>query len=237
MARLIDTVRPHATALVPGLSTGEGWALGLSQWHDMVSYTVRHAGDLPVLAGVQRATTAEMITRAVLAAELGAQAVVVPTPFGPRLSQAQMYQHYEAVQEATSLPIAVYNESEISANALELTTLRRICDLPGVVAVKESSGDIEFTRRLAVAAADVEVWQGRERLLFPSNGVDGYVLALANVEPALCKAMFEAPSAELAARIDKACDTYQLDGAQWYGQLKKELRKRNVIQNSQCVAP
>jgi 4-hydroxy-tetrahydrodipicolinate synthase len=237
VARLIETVRAHVTALLPALSTGEGWALNPSQWHDMVSYTVRNADGLPVLAGVQCATTAEVIARAALAAELGAQAVVVPTPFGSGLSQGEMYEHYEAVHEATSLPMVVYNESAVSANTIKLTTLQRICALPGVVAVKESSGDVEFTRRLMAANPGVAVWQGREHLLLPSNGVDGYVLSLANVEPALCKAMFEAPSAELAAQIDKACQAYQLDGAEWYRQLKSKLRERKVILSARCVAP
>ncbi len=65
--RLIDSVRPAASGLIPALSSGEGWQLDEAQWRDMVSLTRRFARWLPVLAGIELPTTREAIERAQLA--------------------------------------------------------------------------------------------------------------------------------------------------------------------------
>ena len=46
---LVDFVRPHSTALMPTLSSGEGWALNDKQWKDMIRFTIKHSSGLPVL--------------------------------------------------------------------------------------------------------------------------------------------------------------------------------------------
>ena len=55
--RLVASVRPAATGLIPALSSGEGWQLDVAQWRDMVTLTRRFAGGLPVLAGIELPTT------------------------------------------------------------------------------------------------------------------------------------------------------------------------------------
>ena len=79
VARLVATLRPHADALLPALSTGEGTRLTDRQWRTMVAATVRYADGLPVFAGILRPTTAEVAARARTAEELGAAAVLLNT--------------------------------------------------------------------------------------------------------------------------------------------------------------
>lgn len=227
--RLIDSIRPSVSGLMPALTSGEGWRLSEAQWGDMVAATRHHARGLPVLAGVQVEDTAGVIERARLGMELGVDAVVVTTPFRKDATQDEIYEHYRAIREALPVPIFVYNEAALSGNEIELDTMLRICRIPDVVGIKESSGSVEFTNRLVAAETGVPVFQGWENLLAQTPGVDGYVLPLANLEPALCAAMLTAPSPELQARIDAVCEQHELLGDEWYASLKRELVRRGVI--------
>ena len=70
--RLILSVAPYASALMPTLSSGEGWALKEEQLFDMVTYTKRYARGAPVLAGVLAPTTEEVLARAKVGMSAGA---------------------------------------------------------------------------------------------------------------------------------------------------------------------
>lgn len=224
--------------LLPVLSTGEGWALDENQWRDMVAHTVRYAAGLPVFAGILRPTTAEVGHRVVAAAGLGVRAVVVSTPFGPTVSQERMRLHYTEIAELAArsgVELVVYNESAVSGNTMALPTLLAVCGLPGVVAVKESSGAVALTRRLVAAAPRVPVWQGFEHLVGACDGIDGAVLALANLEPELCVAATRTPTPDLVAALSSACAEYGLFESDWYRAVKARLRELGVITNAGLV--
>jgi 4-hydroxy-tetrahydrodipicolinate synthase len=236
MARLVASVRPHVNALIPALSTGEGWALSGEQWSQLIDSTVRYAAGLPVVAGIECPETAEVIARAQRAAILGAHAIAITTPYGPQVSQQEMYAHYAAVVQATSLPVIVYHESAVSGNDLQLDTLLKICMLDGVVAIKDSSGSPAFTQRLIAACPGVPVFQGIEALLLTVRNVDGYVVALANVEPALCAKLFIGRSAARPTELQAACERYGLNRPDWYRMIKAELHRRGVLTTARVIS-
>lgn len=233
--RLVASVRPYVNGLMPALTSGEGWRLSPTQWRDVVSFTKRYAGSLPVLAGVQVEDTAGVIARARVGQELGVDAIVVTTPFGAAVTQDQIVAHYETIRDSLTVPIFVYNEGAISGNAIELDAMLRICRIRGVVGVKESSGSVEFTNRLIAARTGVPVFQGWEHLLAETPGVDGCVLPLANLDPAVCGAMLAKPSAELQARIQALCEQHDLLGDDWYVAIKQELVRRGVIDTAKVI--
>jgi 4-hydroxy-tetrahydrodipicolinate synthase len=228
VAAMVAALAPYVDGLVPALSTGEGWALGDRQWTDVVGHTVRAAGGLPVLAGALRPTTAGVLERARAAAGLGAAAVAAATPFGPEVTQDQMAEHFAALA-AGPLPVVVYHESAVSGNAMAPDTLRRVCDLPGVVAVKDSSGEAGCLARLT--GAPVARWQGREEVVGDCGEVDGYLLALAHVEPALCSRL---PAS--AGEIKAACAEHGLFSDDWYVRIKALLHRRGVIADPRPIS-
>lgn len=233
--RLIDSIRHQVTALMPTLSSGEGWRLSEQQWHDMVTYTVRHSSGLPVVAGIQLPTTEEVVARAKAAVPLGVAAIAVTTPFAPGLAQDEIYDHYRELREAVPIPLFIYNEEALSGNQIALDTLLRICRLPGVAGIKESSGSAEFTRKLIAANLGVPVFEGWENLLYEVPGVAGFIGPLANLEPALCNDMLAAPSLERQHAINAACERYGLFRDDWYRGIKKELCRRGVIDTDAAV--
>lgn len=105
---LIDFVKIYSSALMPTLSSGEGWALNDKQWEDMIRLTIKHSSGLPVLAGAENKTTKEVVTKARKARGLGAQAIVVTTPFNKDISQEEIYKHFQQIKKV-DIPIFIYN--------------------------------------------------------------------------------------------------------------------------------
>lgn len=233
--RLVASLAGRVSAFMPTLSSGEGWKLSERQWRDMVTYTVAAAKGVPVLAGIQLPDTEAVLRRAQMALELGVSAMVVTTPFRKGISQEEIYEHYRTLRRGTTLPLFIYNEAAVSGNNIELETLLRICKLPDVVGIKESSGSAEFTRKLVAAKTGVPVFQGWENLLLESPGVDGYVMPLANLEPELCQSMLEAPTGEKQASINAVCEKHGLFKEDWYRGLKAELVRRGVISTTKVA--
>lgn len=233
--RLIGSISSEVTALMPTLSSGEGWKLSETQWSDMVAATRKHSRGLPVLAGIQLPETSQVIERAKIAKRLGADAVVVTTPFRADISQDEIYEHYRVLREAVDIPLFVYNEAAVSGNTIELATLLRIFALPDVVGIKESSGSAELTREIVRAPHSVPVFEGWENLLYEAHGVAGFIGPLANLEPQLCNAMLVDPTPERQAVVDEACRRYGVFEDDWYRWVKQELCKRKVISTDLVV--
>lgn len=232
---LIDFLRPHADGLVPGLSTGEGGLLNGKQWSAMLAATVEHSGGLPVYAGALSPTTAGVIEKAARAADLGAAAVVATTPYGIAVTQQQMSQHYAEICAASPLPVIVYDELEQSGNALELSTLLGICELPGVVAVKDSQGDLQHWTALLEARPDVAMWLGREELIDAAAEADGVLLAVGNLVPELCQRWWRGKEPALAQRIGEVCLGHSLFDPDWYVHVKAALRAAGHIAHDEPV--
>lgn len=231
---LVDLVKPYSTALMPTLSSGEGWALSDKQWEDMVRFTLSHSSGLPVLAGVEYKTTQEVVEKTRIAKRMGVDAVVVTTPFKKGITQEEIYRHFEQIKEA-EISIFIYNEKTISGNSIEYDTIFRIFRLGNIVGIKEASGSADFTRRLVDSGIEVPVFQGWEYLCYQSKGVDGYILPLANLEPRICSEMLKNPTAEKQEEINSLCKKYNITGDDWYVFLKKELHQRGIITTERTV--
>jgi len=231
---LVDFVRPHSTALMPTLSSGEGWALNDKQWEDMIRLTIKHFSGLPILAGVEYKTTEEVVEKTRKAQSLGVDAIVVITPFKKEISQEEIYQHFRRIQEV-GVPVFIYNEEAISGNTIEYETIDRICRLGNIVGIKEASGSADFTQRLVQAKLQVPIFQGWEHLCLESKGVDGYILPLSNLEPKLCFEMLQNPTLEKQREIDGLCSKYKITGNDWYAWIKKELCRRRIISAERII--
>lgn len=232
--KLIDFVSPYSSALMPTLSSGEGWALSNTQFEDMIKFTVKYS-KLPVFAGVEFKTTDEVIEKAKVAESLGVEAIVITTPFRRDISQEEIYWHFQRIKDGMDLPIFIYNEHAISGNSISFETIVKIVRLGNVIGIKEASGSAEFTQKLVQAKLNVPVFQGWEHLCFESNGADGYILPLSNLEPKLCFEMLQNPTLKKQRKIDKLCRKYNIVGDDWYIWLKKGLRQRGIIATERVI--
>ena len=230
---LIAYVRPHVQAIIPALSSGEGWKLSEKQWLDMALFSKRYAKDLPVLIGILAKSTEEVITHAKKLEGHGIDAIVVSTPFQAGLSQEVIFEHFQAIRASTELPIFIYNEAAISGNEIEFHTFSKIFQLDQITGIKESSGVIEMTRQLI--EAKYPVFQGWENLCYESQNAQGYILPLANLEPQICWEMFQEPTEKKQEEINCLCTQYNLFGSNWFSFLKNELYRREIIKTNYLV--
>ena len=106
-------------------------------------------------------------------------------------------------------------------------------DLPGVIAVKDSTGDLDATRRLIDAG--VSVLQGGDHMMGAGLPVDGFLVSLANLEPRLCARMWRSPHHGAAESIARSCERHDLCADDWYRQIKNRLHERGVVTDPHLV--
>lgn len=233
--KLLATLKPHVDVLMPTLSSGEGWKLDDAQWQAMLEHTLAHADGVPVFPGIIVDEEADFLRRARFAAKAGAAGVTLPVPDHTRHDAAATLARYRHWVGQSPLPVFVYN-SEPTDSPERIACLIEICRLPGVVAIKESSRNPAVAQALLKAQVPAAVFQGWEDLCHQSPGVAGYAIALVNLEPALCKAMWQAPDAAQQQQIDRHCQEYDLFADDWYAAIKRTLFARQVLHTEQVLA-
>lgn len=203
-AALRRLVRSHLRAgtagLVPCGSTGEAATLTHEEYRRVVGLTLEESrGLLPVVAGVGTNATAKVVEMAREAESLGADALLVVSPYYNKPTQEGLYQHFRAVARNTRLPVIVYNiPGRTGVNVLPKTLLRLAADCPNVVAVKEASGDIDQVSEIvARAPKGFSVLSGDDSLTVPmmAVGAAGVISVVANVVPRQTAAMCAAAQA------------------------------------------
>ena len=178
-------------------SSGEFWVLNDQERQEIIKTVVDEvAGAIPVYAGVGAIGTREVIEYCHLAEQLVADALVAVTPFYISLSQTELYAHYAAIAQSTSLPVIPYNNPGRTGNVnLEPVTVARLSEIENLVGIKDSSGNIGQTLDyINQSRPGFAVFQGRDDMIFPSMvlGAVGGVVAEGNVAPELCVDLYNA---------------------------------------------
>jgi 4-hydroxy-tetrahydrodipicolinate synthase len=176
-------------------SQGEFWALTPDEkrrvWEIVVEET---RGRVPVYAGTAAVTTRETIELTRLAEKAGADAVSILTPFFINPNDDQLFDHYKAVAESTSLPILVYTNPARTNIKISAGLLARLANVKGIVGIKDSSGELELTAEyIRVTPPEFSVLMGRDTLIYAglTYGTKGGIAATANVKPALVAAIYD----------------------------------------------
>jgi len=151
-------------------------------------------GDVPVIAGVGAPSTSVTIRLADHAASVGADGVVVVTPYYYPLDHEAAVEHYRRVATAVDVPVYVYHIPSKTGNELPLSTLDAIADLPGVAGLKDSSKDVPWLGQAIDANPELSVLVGSDSLLYAglAVGCSGMVSAVANAFPELIVDLYEA---------------------------------------------
>jgi len=181
-------------------TTGEGPSLSFALREEVVRRAARQvAGRVPIVVGVTDTSMAESLRLAEMAAEAEALAVVLaPPPYFP-VRQDDLRRYVERMAEESPLPLVLYNMPSHSKLAFEPETVRALVDIPRIVALKDSSGDLGYFRRVGEIAAqrdDFSLLMGPEELLAEAValGADGGVCGGANLRPRLYVDLLRAAS-------------------------------------------
>ena len=170
-------------------STGEAAALSDEEYDTLLGSAVEFvAGRIPVLAGTGQMNTARTIAATRRAEAGGAQFALVVTPPYVRPTQAGLLAHYRAVADQGGLPVVLYNvPGRTVADMLPETTLR-LAQVPGIVGIKEATGNIERAAQLIKHAPQgFSIYSGDDgtAIALMLLGGHGNVSVTANVAPRL----------------------------------------------------
>jgi 4-hydroxy-tetrahydrodipicolinate synthase/4-hydroxy-2-oxoglutarate aldolase len=176
----------HVDFLVPCGSTGEAPLMGTEERTTVVE-TVAAATDLPVLAGTGHPGLAETLRETERAAEAGADAALVVTPFYYGHGRDELAAYYRHVADESPIPVYLYSVPKFTGVALEPPTVADLATHPNVAGIKDSSGDLARLQRTVRATRDEEfdVLVGSGSVYGPGleAGADGGILALGNAVP------------------------------------------------------
>jgi 4-hydroxy-tetrahydrodipicolinate synthase len=196
-ARFVDwQITQGTAAIVPVGTTGESPTLSHAEHRRAVEIAVEAAARrVPVIAGAGSNSTAEAIDLARHAAQVGADAVMVVTPYYNKPSQEGLFRHYTAVADATDLPLIIYNIPSRSVIDMTPETMGRLAAHPRIVGVKDATANLArplHTRR--ACGPDFIQLSGEDHtaLSFLAAGGVGCISVTANVAPRLCARMHEA---------------------------------------------
>jgi 4-hydroxy-tetrahydrodipicolinate synthase len=178
-------------------TNSEFYALDEREKQEVVATAVAHVrGRVPVYAGTGAESTREVIRLTRMAEREGADGVSVITPYFISPTQQELYDHYRRIAESTALPVILYNNPATCGGLkLDVDTVARLAEIPNIVAIKDSSGDLQNTLEyIRVVPETFAVLQGRDTIIYPSLlfGARGAIPASANIAPALCAEIFNA---------------------------------------------
>ena len=179
-----------SSGLVPCGTTGESPTLSHDEHMKVTEVCIEvAAGRVPVIAGAGSNSTAEAVMLASHAEKAGADAVLVVTPYYNKPNQEGMFRHFEAVHEAISIPIVMYNIPGRSIVDLSLETMARLAEMPRIVGLKDATGDIARVSdyRKAIGPEFCQLSGNDEAALAHfAHGGHGCISVSANVAPKLC---------------------------------------------------
>ena len=174
--------------LIPCGTTGESPTLTHEEHLRVVEITVQEArGRVPVLAGAGGNNTDKVVAVIRELKDLGVSGILSVTPYYNKPTQEGLYQHYKKLAQATSLPLVVYNVPGRTQVNVEPATLARLAEIPNIVGVKESSGNIaQISNILARVPNSFSVWAGDDVVALPAIalGARGVISVVANEIPA-----------------------------------------------------
>jgi len=184
--RLIRSCLPHVDGLVSSGTTGEFSYLTRAEQRRLAEIALEEAEGKPVIAGCGASSTQEALALARDARATGASAALVVTPYFLHPSDKGIYQHFYDIATGVDLPIILYNIPQVMDRYLPRTVVEDLADLPNVVALKDSSGDLTYTLEVLEYAGDrIDFFVGHDEVVLPAlaGGVSGAILASAQVYP------------------------------------------------------
>jgi len=195
IAEGIDGILPLGT-------TGENPTLDEDEEDKLIKIAVKEAkGKVPVIVGAGSNDTKHMITYVQRAKKAGADAALVVTPYYNKPNDSGMLRHFEAAAKP-GIPIIVYNIASRTGKNIPTPLMKEIAKIPGIIGVKESSGDInqmgDVIREIAAPRKSSQdkfwVLSGDDTMTLPliSLGGDGVISVISNLLPAKVKAMTKA---------------------------------------------
>ena len=213
--RLIEwQISEGVAAIVAVGTTGEGSTLDDREHKEAIKFCVEKvAGRIPVIAGTGSNDTAYAIELTKYACEVGADAMLLVTPYYNKATQKGLIESFKAIADASTKPCILYNVPSRTGCNITLPVYRELAKHPNIVATKEASGNMSAIAELIAEVGDqLDVYSGNDDQIVPilSLGGKGVISVLSNVMPReahdICQLYFDGKVKESAALQLKLLD-------------------------------
>ena len=209
-------------------TTGESATLNVKEHIEVIDYSVKYVQNrIPVIAGTGANSTDEAIELSKHAEKVGANGLLIVTPYYNKPTQEGLYQHYKKINDNVGIPIIIYNIPSRSVIDMKVETMARLFELKNILGVKDATGDLNRVDQQLKAMGDKFLQltgEDNNALEFNRRGGKGCISVTANVAAKLCS---EFQSASL-----KAGDKNMQTKAEEINNILKPLHKALFIESN-----
>ncbi|MBR1397587.1 MAG: 4-hydroxy-tetrahydrodipicolinate synthase [Selenomonadaceae bacterium] len=207
LGRIIeDQIANHTDAIIITGTTGESATMTDEEHRQAIKYAVEKVNHrVPVVAGAGSNETAYAVELAQHAESVGADALLVVTPYYNKCTQNGLVAHYNKIADSVNIPLILYNVPSRTGVGIKVETYVKLSKHPRIVAVKEANGDLSAILKMQAACGDeLAVYSGNDDQIVPilSLGGLGVISVLANVAPKaahdICQLYFDGKVKESA---------------------------------------
>lgn len=186
-------------ALLINGTTGESATLTECEKRELISFAVCEVGGrVPLIAGTGSNSTSKALHLSKFAYEVGADAILVVTPYYNKSSSEGLIEHYETIANEVNIPLILYNVPSRTGVNIPLSVYDRLANHKNIVAVKEASPSVSDLARLSQKCSErLDIYSGNDDLLLPtlSLGGKGVISVASNIIPNeitdICRLWFE----------------------------------------------
>lgn len=167
-------------------TTGEASTMPDEEHLAVIKYTVeKAAGRIPVIAGTGSNHTHHAVQLSKKAEEFGADGLLQVTPYYNKCTQKGLIRHFTAIAESVSIPVILYNVPSRTGVNISVETLKELSKIENITAIKEASGNISYTAKVAAEVPDLYIYSGNDDMIVPvmSLGGKGVISVVANILP------------------------------------------------------
>ncbi len=168
-------------------TTGEASTMTDDEHIECIRFAVeRTKGRLPVIAGTGSNDTRYAAELSKTAQDLGADGLLLVTPYYNKASQKGLVAHFGKIAECVDIPIILYNIPGRTGVSIDISTYKTLSEFKNIVAVKEASGNISYTSKLIAECGDrLDIYSGNDDIIVPmmSIGAKGVISVLSNIMP------------------------------------------------------
>lgn len=199
-------------------TTGENATIEPEDQKKVIAYTVEKvAGRVPVIAGTGTNNTEHVLHNTRNACQVGADAILVVTPYYNKATQNGLVTHFTAVADESTLPVILYNVPSRTGCNLLPKTVAKLSEHPNIAAIKEATGSLaQMIEIMHLCGDKIDVYSGEDGLTVPmmAMGAKGTISVLSNVAPRQSVAMTNAClRGDYAAAAKMQCDLLPLINA------------------------
>lgn len=180
-------IENHADAIIVCGTTGESATMTHEEKKQAIECAIKTAnGRIPIIVGTGSNNTQQAIENSKMAESLGADGLLIVTPYYNKCTQQGLIEHYKAISEQVTLPIILYSVPSRTGVNIEPKTCLELSKIENIVAIKEASGNLSQIAQIANLCGDnLHIYSGNDDQILPilSLGGIGVISVLSNVMP------------------------------------------------------